>query len=222
MKKIVEEKIRKSVVKENYSGIFVFISVLFVSCILISNILASKIISIFGISMTGGVLVFPISYILGDVITEVYGYKKSKKIIIYGFICNLIMVLLFALAMKLPYPEFWTNQDAFVAILSNTPRILLASFIGYLVGGLSNSLIMDYIKNNSKIKYLWFRTILSTIIGEGLDTFIFLVIGFVGTMPFKELMYMVLCQSMAKILYEVVLTPITYKVIAYIEKKENN
>lgn len=203
-----------------YSSTFLFIVVIFVSCILISNILASKIISIFGFSMTGGVLVFPITYILGDVITEVYGFKNSKKVIVYGFICNLLMVILFAIAMRLPYPEYWQNQEAFVAILSNTPRLLLASFIGYLLGGLSNAFIMEYIKNNSKIKYLWFRTILSTIIGEGLDTFVFLMIGFYGTMKTGNLMSMILFQSFAKILYEVILTPLTYKMISFIKSKE--
>lgn len=203
-----------------YSSTFLFIVVIFISCILISNILASKIISIFGFSMTGGVLVFPITYILGDVITEVYGFKNSKKVIIYGFICNLLMVILFAIAMRLPYPEYWQNQEAFVAILSNTPRLLLASFIGYLLGGLSNAFIMEYIKNNSKIKYLWFRTILSTIIGEGLDTFVFLMIGFYGTMKTGNLMSMILFQSFAKILYEIILTPLTYKMISFIKSKE--
>ena len=203
-----------------YSTTFLFISVLFISCILISNVLASKLISIFGISMTGGILVFPITYILGDVITEVYGYKNSKKIIVYGFICNLLMVILFAIAIKLPYPSYWQNQEAFVAILSNTPRLLLASFVGYLIGGLSNSFIMEYIKNNSKIKYLWFRTILSTIIGEGLDTFIFLTIGFYGTMKTGNLISMILFQSLAKILYEVILTPFTYKIISVVSHKE--
>lgn len=211
---------KKRETKEIYSEIFLFISILFITCILVSNILASKIINIFGISMTGGVLVFPITYIIGDVLTEIYGYKKSKKIIIYGFICNLIMVILFYIAMKLPYPEYYLNQDAFVAVLSSTPRLLLASFIGYLVGGLTNSYIMDYIKNNSKIKYLWFRTITSTIIGEFLDTSIFLIIGFIGTIKTNDLLFMIVCQSAAKTLYEIVLTPLTYKTIAYIKEKE--
>lgn len=211
---------KKKETKETHSEIFLFISILFITCILVSNILASKIINIFGISMTGGVLVFPITYIIGDVLTEIYGYKKSKKIIIYGFICNLIMVILFYIAMKLPYPEYYLNQDAFVAVLSSTPRLLLASFIGYLAGGLTNSYIMDYIKNNSKIKYLWFRTITSTIIGEFLDTSIFLIIGFIGTMKTSDLLFMIVCQSAAKTLYEIVLTPLTYKTIAYLKKKE--
>ena len=206
--------------KQQYSEIFVFISIIFVSCILISNILASKIISIFGISMTSGVLVFPISYVLGDVMTEIYGYEKTKKVIIYGFISNLLMVIAFYLAMKLPYPDYWQNQEAFIAILSSTPRILLASFIGYLIGGLSNSYIMEYIKNNSKIKFLWFRTILSTIVGEALDTTIFLTISFIGTMNGYDLISMIINQSIFKIIYEVVLTPILYKVVDFISNKE--
>lgn len=215
------KKYKNKKIKESYSKIFLFISILFVSCILISNILASKIIVIFGISMTGGVLVFPISYILGDVMTEIYGYNRAKQIIIYGFICNLIMVLLFYLAIKLPYPDYYMNQEAFATILGNTPRILLASFIGYLIGGISNSYILEYIKNNSKIKYLWFRTILSTIVGEGLDTIIFLTIGFLGTMEFNSLLYMILCQSLVKIVYEIIFTPFTYKTVKYIKNKEN-
>ena len=206
--------------KESYSRIFLLLAVIFITAILTSNILASKMILVFGVSMTGGVLVFPITYILGDVFTEVYGFEKSKRVILYGFLCNLIMVILFFIGMKMPYPDFWTNQEAFIAILSNTPRLLLASFTGYLVGGLSNSFIMDYIKNNSKIKFLWFRTILSTIVGELLDTSIFILVGFLGTMPFKTLLTMILFQSLAKILYEVVLTPVTYKVISYIKSRE--
>lgn len=206
--------------RRQYSEIFVFISIIFVSCILISNILAAKIISIFGISMTSGVLVFPISYVLGDVMTEIYGYEKTKKVIIYGFISNLLMVVVFYLAMKLPYPDYWQNQDAFITILSNTPRVLLASFIGYLLGGLSNAFIMEYIKNNSKIKFLWFRTILSTIVGEALDTTIFLTISFIGTMSGFNLISMIIYQSIFKIMYEVVLTPVLYKIIAFVSKKE--
>lgn len=209
-------------IKQNiYSESFLFISVIFISCLLVSNILASKLMSVFGISMTAGVLVFPITYIIGDVLTEVYGHKKAKKVIIYGFICNLLMVILFFIAIKMPYPEFWQNQDAFVTILSNTPRMLLASFIGYLIGGFTNSYVLEYIKNNSKIKYLWFRTILSTIVGETLDTSIFLLIGFIGTMANKDLAIMIICQTLAKIIYEIVLTPVTYKVVNYVKKIEN-
>ena len=207
--------------KNNNSDLFLFISILFVSCVLISNILASKIISIFEISMTGGVLFFPISYIIGDVLTEVYGFKKAKKVIIYGFICNFLMVLSFYIAMKLPYPSFWMNQESFETILGSTPRMLVASFAGYVLGGFSNSYILEYIKNKSKIKFLWFRTILSTIVGEGLDTLIFVVIGFYGTITNMDLTMMIIYQSCAKIAYEVLLTPLTYKVVKYIKGKEN-
>lgn len=112
------------------------------------------------------------------------------------------------------------NQEAFVAILENTPRILFASFVGYLIGGFSNSYIMDYIKNNSKIKFLWFRTILSTIVGEALDTGLFLMIGFFGTMGNNVLFTMIICQTIAKVLYEVAFTPITYFVVKKVRKLE--
>ena len=130
------------------------------------------------------------------------------------------MVLIFFLAMKLPYPSYWQNQEAFVAILGNTPRILLASFIGYLIGGFSNSFIMDYIKNNSKIKFLWFRTIASTLVGEALDTGLFLMIGFFGTMGNRALLTMIICQTLAKVLYEIVFTPLTYLTVKKVKKIE--
>ena len=212
---------KNNIVVNTYSELFLVISLICISCVLISNILASKLISVFGISMTAGVLVFPITYIIGDVLTEVYGQKKAKKIILYGFLCNLLMVILFFIAIKMPYPEFWANQDAFVAILSNTPRMLVASFTGYLIGGFTNSYVLEYIKNNSKIKFLWFRTILSTVVGETLDTSIFLLVGFLGTMANKELGLMIIFQTLAKIIYEIVLTPVTYKVVNFVKRKEN-
>ena len=205
----------------NNSNTFMLLTVIYITCILVANILAAKIINIFGISLASGILVFPITYIIGDVLTEVYGYKKAKQVILYGFLCNLIMVVTFYIAMKLPYPAYWANQEAFEIILGNTPRILLASFIGYLVGGFSNSFIMDYIKNNSKIKYLWFRTILSTLVGEALDTTIFVLIGFLGTMNNSAVFMMLLYQLITKVLYEVLFTPVLYIIINKIKKIEN-
>jgi len=211
-------------VKDNYnsnSNTLLLLTVIYVSCILIANILAAKIINVFGIALASGILVFPITYIIGDVLTEVYGFKKTKQIIMYGFLCNLIMVIAFFVAMKLPYPAFWGNQEAFELILGNTPRILLASFTGYLVGSFSNSFIMDYIKNNSKIKFLWFRTILSTIVGEGLDTTIFITIGFLGTMEVKAVFTMLMWQLIVKVAYEVLFTPVLYLITNKIKKIEN-
>ena len=205
--------------KRKYSELFVSLVALYISCILIANVAAFKVIQLFSITMTAGTLIFPISYILGDVFSEIYGYKTTKRIIIGGFLCNALMVLIFAIAIKLPYPNYFSNQDSFALVLGNTPRLLFASVVAYLVGGLSNSFIMNYIKNNSKIKYLWFRTILSTIVGETLDSIIFLSIAFIGSLEFKDLALMILYQAMAKILFEIVMTPITYKAINFLKKK---
>lgn len=204
----------------NNSNTFLLLTVIYVTCILIANILAAKIINIFGIALASGILVFPITYIIGDVLTEVYGFKKAKQVILYGFLGNLLMVIAFYVAMKLPYPAFWANQEAFELILSNTPRILLASFTGYLAGGFSNSFIMDYIKNNSKIKFLWFRTILSTLVGEALDTSIFILIGFLGTMSTSAVLTMLVSQLVVKVLYEILFTPFLYLITNKIKKIE--
>lgn len=207
---------------DNYnSNIYLFLTVIYVACIMIANILASKIINFLGIPLASGILVFPITYIIGDVLTEVYGYKKAEKTIMYGFLCNLLMSIIFFIAIKLPYPSYWNNQKAFETILENTPRIFIASLAGYLVGGFSNSYIMDKIKKQNKIKYLWFRTILSTIVGETLDTLLFITIGFIGTVHGNTLFQMIFFQALFKILYEVIFTPVTYYVIHKIENKEN-
>lgn len=203
-----------------YSEIFLIISILFVVCNLLSNILCSKIISIFGITCTAGILIFPISYIIGDVLTEIYGYKQSQKVIIYGFFFNAFATLIFFIAIKLPFPNFWQNQESFSLILGNTFRVYIASVLGYLIGGFTNSFIMHYIKNNTKIKFLWFRTIFSTIIGESLDTIIFLTISFLGIYSNSQLLFMILYQSLFKILYEIIFTPLTYFVIKKVRKIE--
>ena len=213
--KVIEEDKRK------YSDTFMFLVMLYITSILIANIAAFKIIKIYSITLTAGTLVFPISYILGDVFSEVYGYKTTKKIIINGFICNALMVLIFAIAIKLPYPDYFTDQEAFKLVLGNTPRLFIAGITAYLIGGLSNSFVMNYIKKMTKIKYLWFRTITSTIIGETLDSIIFLTISFIGVIEGKSLVMMIIYQSIAKILFETIMTPFTYKAINYLNKKEN-
>ena len=206
--------------KNNYSEIFLIISIMFVVCTLLSNILCSKIISIFGFSCTAGILIFPISYIIGDILTEIYGYKKAQKIILFGFIFNAFATFIFWLAIKLPFPNFWMNQEAFQLILGNTFRVYIASVLGYLIGGFTNSFIMHYIKNNTKIKFLWFRTIISTIIGEGLDTIIFLTISFFCIYSNHDLFLMIIYQSLFKILYEILFTPFTYLAVKKVKKIE--
>ncbi len=202
------------------SNLYVLLCIFSVTCVLISNILAAKIILLFGFSVAGGVLVFPLAYITGDVIAEVYGYKKSKQAIFAGFGCNLLMVVFFQIAILLPYPSYWDNQNAFSAVLGSTPRIFIASVVGYIVGSLSNSYVLNAIKGHSKNKHLSFRMIISSVVGEILDTGLFVLIAFLGNIEAGELLIMIVVQSIIKTGYEIVLTPLTCKIIKYVSMKE--
>lgn len=173
------------------SNLFVYLSIIFVVCLLLSNILASKLLKVGPYSVTSGVLVFPISYIINDILSEVYGYDKAKKIIIMGFAMNLFMVLVFLLAIYLPAPEWYENSDAFKTILGSTPRICLAGFIAYLFGSLANAKVLVKMKENSKFGV---RAIISTIVGEGIDSIIFVLISFIGSITVNQLIEIIILQ----------------------------
>lgn len=206
--------------KKDLSNLFIFMIMLYTSCLLISNITAFKVVDLHIFTITAGTITFPITYILGDVFSEIYGYRKTKKIILFGFICNLIMVIVFFLAIIMPYPSYFTYQREFEIVLSNTPRILCASLSAYLVGGLSNSYVLNYIKDKTKIKPLWIRLFVSTVIGELLDSLFFVTIGFIGKISTNQIIEMILSQGSLKILLEFIMIPIVYKVINFVKNKE--
>jgi hypothetical protein len=174
----------------------------------------------FGITLTTGVWLFPIVYIIGDVIPEVYGLKAARQVIWTGFLCNLVAVGIFLLTIGLPYPVYWQNQGAFEVVLGFTPRLLLASFIGYLVGTNINAVILVTMKKFTNGNLLWLRTISSTIFGEFADSALFLSIAFIGILPLNIILSMIIAQSLFKIIYEVAFTPITYFVVYYVKEKE--
>lgn len=202
------------------SNLFILMIMIYTTCLLVSNINAFKIVEIFGLTLTAATLVFPITYILGDVFSEVYGFKQTKKIILYGFICNALMVLVFFIAIILPYPETFKYQNEFSLVLSNTPRILIASLTAYLIGGISNSYVLNFIKDKTNIKPLWIRLFASTLVGELLDSLFFVTIGFIGSVSIEQIITMIFSQAGLKILIEFVMIPIVYKVINYVKKKE--
>lgn len=207
--------------KEDYSKIFMILCAINITCLLISNIITIKTINIFGLIFTAGDILFPITYILNDVFTEVYGFNKSKLIIWLSFFCNLLMVIIFRITILLPVNETFDMQNDLVNILGSTPRILIASFISFLVGNFANSIVMSKMKVKTKGKYLALRTIGSTLIGEGLDTIIFIPIVFIGNLDLKTILFLIIDTYVLKVLLEVVLTPITYKVVEFIKNKEN-
>lgn len=204
-------------------GIFTFLAVLYATALVVSNIIAGKLWAApAGLIFTTGVWLFPIVYIIGDVVPEVYGLAKARQMILLGFLANVFAVAFFMLSLSLPYPPFWSNQEAFQAVLGFTPRLLIASFAGYLVGTNANAAMMVYVKKLTGGKYLWVRTISSTVVGETLDTAIFATIAFWGGMPSAALVNLIVSMAIFKITYEVVATPLTYLVVNRVKKAEES
>lgn len=199
---------------------FVVICAIYVTCLLMSNLIAGKMMALGSITLPAAVILFPITYIFGDVFTEVYGFKNARIIIWVGFACSFFAVVVYMITIALPYPDFWTNQEAYATVLGTTPRVFAASLIGYLFGEFSNSMIISKLKVITKGKRLWMRTILSTVVGEAFDSIIFIVISFWGTMENAVLLQMILFQYLFKVCYEVVLTPATYVFVGWLKKKE--
>lgn len=165
-------------------------------------------------------MLFPITYILNDVFTEVYGFNKSKLIIWISFFCNLLMVIIFKITILLPVNETFKMQIELANILGGTPRILIASFISFLGGNFANSIVMSKMKVKTKGKYLALRTIGSTLVGQGIDTIIFIPIVFMGSLDLKTILFLIIDTYILKVLLEVVLTPVTYRVVEFIKNKE--
>lgn len=207
--------------KEQYTRLFIILCSLNITFLLISNIVTVKTINIFGLIFTAGDLLFPFTYILNDIFTEVYGFNKAKFVIWISFFCNLIMVIIFGIVIWFPEDKSFTMQREFQNILGNTPRILLASFISYLLGNFTNSIILSKIKVKTKGKYLGLRTVTSTLVGEGLDTLLSIPIAFLGKLDLSKMLNLMLNVYILKVTLEIILTPITYIVIGFIKRKED-
>jgi queuosine precursor transporter len=206
--------------KKSVSVLFMFAGILFAICLLISNILATKIILVGPWAAPAGVLIFPIAYIINDVIVEVWGYQKARLIIWSGFAVNLLAALFFTLAIVVPAAPFWQNQSAFSTILGSTPRIITASLLAYLTGSFLNAFVMSKVKVLMKGKDFSVRAILSTLVGETADSFIFIVIAFAGNLPLNILIGMIFTQACIKTVYEIVILPFTILVVKWVKKVE--
>ena len=194
---------------------------LFVAVLLISNIASTKILTLWKFTFDGGTLLFPLSYIFGDILTEVYGYKRSRRVILTGFFCALLMSVVLIAVRYLPPAADWGFQDAYVQILGLAPRIVAASLIAYLAGEFSNSYILAKMKIWTKGRFLWMRTIGSTLVGEFIDTGLFCMIAFFGVLPASLLIAVIISNYLFKCGVEVLFTPITYKVVKFLKRKEN-
>jgi len=198
---------------------FPLVTALFVTTLIISNIIAVKVMTVGGLSLPAAVILFPIAYIFGDILTEVYGYAKARQVIWTGFFCNLLAVVAIWVAGLLPSAAFWTDQPAYEAILGKTPQLLLASFIAYLIGEFLNSFVLAKLKVQTQGRFLWLRTITSTIVGEGADSAVFLSVA--GIFPLAFLGQAILTQWLFKVAFEVIATPLTYVVVNWLKRVES-
>jgi queuosine precursor transporter len=205
------------------------ITAVFVTSLIISNIIAVKLIALGPFFLPAGILIFPISYIFGDVLTEVYGYARARRVIWIGFGCNLLAVGAIWLSIELPPAPFWkmgdlpspeASQQAYQALFGFTPRLLGASFIAYLCGEFLNSFVMAKMKIATHGRYLWLRTIGSTVVGQLADSAIFITFSFYGIFPFPALGRMISSQWLVKVAYEALITPLTYLVANYLKRVE--
>jgi len=205
------------------------ITAVFVTSLIISNITAVKLISVGPFVLPAAILIFPISYIFGDILTEVYGYARARRVIWIGFGCNLLAVLIIWVSIELPPAPFWrigsfaspqSSQQAYRAIFGFTPRILAASFVAYLVGEFLNSFVLAKMKIATRGRHLWMRTIGSTLVGQLVDSGIFILLTFYGTISSSALGPLVVTQWLMKSAYETVITPFTYIVVNYLKRVE--
>jgi uncharacterized integral membrane protein (TIGR00697 family) len=203
-----------------YSQYFVLLVAVFITCLITANITAVKLVHVFGLVVPAAIIIFPISYIAGDVLTEVYGYRQARVVIWLGFLCNLVTVIAIWLGQVLPAASFWDGQAAYERILGYTPRLLLASFLAYLVGEFANAFVLAKMKIATRGRWLWTRTIGSTLVGQALDSLVFITLAFVGTIPLAGLASAIVTQWLAKSVYEAAATPATYWAVNSLKRQE--
>jgi queuosine precursor transporter len=204
------------------------ITAIFVASLVVSNIIAVKLISFGPFFLPAAILIFPVSYIFGDILTEVYGYATARRVIWIGFGCNLLAVFIFHLSIALPPAPFWrvgtfesaASQQAYQAIFGSTSRILVASFLAYLAGEFLNSFVLARMKVTTRGRHLWMRTIGSTVVGQLADSGIFIFLAFYGTVPLTVLVTMAGSQWLLKSVYETLITPLTYLAVNFLKRVE--
>lgn len=202
------------------SVLFMLFSILFTVCLITANLLGAKQIALGPISLTGGILIFPISYIINDCVCEVWGYSKVRLLIWTGFLMDFFFVAVCGLCDIIPGAPYWDNDAGFHAIFGLAPRIAFASFMAFIIGSFINAYVMSKMKLKSKGKHFSVRAILSTILGEGADSLIFFPIAFLGVIPTSELPSLMFWQVVIKTSYEIVVLPITIQVVNWVKKHE--
>lgn len=200
--------------------LYLFFSVLFCVCLITANVLETKQIQIGCLSLTGGLIVFPVSYIINDCVCEVYGYARARLLIWLGFAMNFIFVVFGALADAIPGAPYWNNDEGFHAVFGLAPRIAAASFVAFVVGSFINAYVMSRMKIASRGKHFSLRAVVSTVLGEGADSLVFFPLALWGVVPNAELLILIITQIVLKTLYEVMVLPLTIWVVNKAKKHE--
>ena len=208
--------------KEKVSVPFMLLGILFKVCLIAANLLETKVIQVGSLTVTAGLLVFPISYIINDCIAEVWGFKKARLIIWSGFAMNFFVVGLGLIAVAIPAAPFWEGEEHFDFVFGMAPRIVAASLMAFLVGSFLNAYVMSKMKIASQGRNFSARAILSTIVGETADSLIFFPIAFGGIIAWKELLIMMGLQIVLKSMYEVIILPVTIRVVKVIKKVDGS
>ena len=209
--------------KQNVVSVpFMVLGIIFCVCLVAANLLETKVIQLGPISATAGLIVFPISYIINDCIAEVWGFRKARLIIWMGFIMNFMVVVLGQLAVALPAAPFWEGEVAFDFVFGLAPRVAAASLTAFLVGSFLNAFVMSRMKIASQGKNFSARAVVSTLVGESADSVIFFPLAFGGLMPVEELAKLMIVQIVLKTLYEIIILPVTIRVVNYIKRVDNS
>ena len=206
--------------KKQVSVLFMLFSMLFCVCLITANVLETKQMAFGPISITGGLIVFPVSYIINDCVCEVWGYRKTRLLIWLGFCMNFLFVMFGALCDAIPGAPYWDNEAGFHAIFGLAPRVAAASFVAFVVGSFANAYVMSRMKVSSQGKNFSLRAIMSTIFGETADSLIFFPLALGGVVPTEELPVLILSQIVLKTLYEIIVLPITIQVVKYTKRHE--
>lgn len=199
---------------------FLIFTVLFCVCLIVANLVEIKTVDIGFTTITAGMVVFPLSYIINDCIVEVYGFRKARMVIWLGFAMNFFVTMMLQLAIVLPGAGEWQAQEAFESVYGAVPRILTASFIAFVCGSMVNAWIMSRMKVAAGGRHFSLRAIVSTIFGEGADSLIFFPVAFLGTLPAEVIVELIIAQTCLKTLYEILILPVTIRVVRYIKRIE--
>ena len=203
-----------------FSPLLLAVSAAFVACLVTSNIIAVKLVRLGPFTVTGAIALFPLAYLFGDVLTEVWGYAVARMVIWTGFLANIISVAFLAIAIALPADASFADQPAFARVLGQSPRLVAASLVAYLCGEFLNSFILAKVKIVTRGRFLWLRTIGSTVVGQGVDSVVFIGLAFVGVVPGSVIATVIINLWIVKVLYEIVATPLTYAIVIVCKRVE--